>query len=121
MGIFTKSESRIYDAPGRIARSLNNFDLQQPPIRKLAEALKLTKIAFESPAWRGDATAHFALPKYRVVIHVLATGASGGTAYVSKRRAAWLEIGWKFFGMKPSVIATCSPEQIAYDLKEILK
>jgi len=119
MGIFTDA-ARTTPA-GPLGRVVNNFDLKNPAILKLSQALDKAKIRYSSPGLCGDATAHFVIARYKVAVHVLAQCESSCSFNVNRRREAWKGVGYKFYGLKRSVIASRSVDEIATDLMEILK
>lgn len=109
------------DATTQVRRSLSNLDMSKPSVLKLLATVRTFMRSFESPTWRGNATAHVGFVRERVAIFVCNHATQATHAYLSKKRDEWKKSGWRLLHVNASAIENASVEEIADSLRKAMK
>lgn len=111
------TEDRFAGADTNTRRALAQAGLDAPSVERLREAIGLTKLKAEFPAWKESAWAHAGIPAKKVAIVIIASNLTNKS---ENYRKSWARYGWRCFTVPRAAVERSSPEGLARELLEAI-
>lgn len=105
-------------ASSTVRRALKQMNYEAPYVNRTIEACKVLKLKTECPAWRGEATAHLAIPSRKVAIYFRHFGDNQRIVAMKER---WEAQGWKMFAVAPGQVEGIPAANLTKHLETALK
>lgn len=105
-------------ASATVRRALTQMNHDAPYVHHTIDACKALKLKTECPAWRGEATAHLAIPSKKVAIYFRHFG---DRQRIDAMKERWKAQGWEMFAVAPGQVEGIPAANLVKHLGDALK